>query len=117
MEQQFRYIREDFFLGRSFRDKEDLNAQLIEWLDTLDNVRVQGTTQRVVAEAFAEEQEELQRLPKHRFNAVLNLERRVSHDGLVAVGGNYYSVPGRTRRIVSRPASPPQAGAPCARSP
>jgi len=31
---------------------------------------------------------------------VLKLERRVSHDGFVAVGGNYYSVPDRTRRIV-----------------
>lgn len=100
VERPFRYIREDFFLGRSFRNMEDLNAQLIDWLDTVANVRVHGTTQRVVAEAFAEEQGELQRLPEHRFNAVLKLERRVSHDGFVAVGGNYYSVPDRTRRIV-----------------
>jgi transposase len=100
VERPFRYIREDFFLGRSFRNMEDLNAQLIHWLDTVANVRVHGTTQRMVAEAFAEEQAELQRLPDHRFNAVLKLERRVSHDGLVAVGGNYYSVPDRTRRIV-----------------
>jgi hypothetical protein len=28
------------------------------------------------------------------------LERRVSHDGLVSIGGNYYSVPDRTRRLV-----------------
>ena len=88
------------FLGRSFRNMEDLNAQLIDWLDTVANARVHGTTQRVVTEAFAEELEELQRLPEHRFNAVLKLERRVSHDGLVAVGGNYYSVPDRTRRVV-----------------
>jgi len=100
VERPFRYIREDFFLGRSFRNMEDLNAQLIAWLDTVANVRVHGTTQRIVAEAFAEEQEELQRLPEHRFNAVLKLERRVTHDGFVAVGGNFYSVPDRTRRIV-----------------
>jgi hypothetical protein len=31
---------------------------------------------------------------------VLNLERRVSHDGFVAIGGNFYSVPDRTRRVV-----------------
>ena len=42
----------------------------------------------------------LQRLPEHRFNAVLRVERRVTHDGFVAVGGNFYSVPDRTRRIV-----------------
>lgn len=100
VERPFRYIREDFFLGRSFRTMADLNAQLIVWLDTVANARVHGTTQRVVAAAFAEEQDELQRLPEHRFNAVLKLERRVSHDGLVAVGGNYYSVPDRTRRVV-----------------
>lgn len=100
VERPFRYIREDFFLGRSFRNLEDLNVQFMDWLDTVANVRVHGTTQRVVAEAFAAEQPELQRLPEHRFDAVLKLERRVSHDGFVAVGGNYYSVPDRTRRVV-----------------
>ena len=100
VERPFSYIRQDFFLGRRFRNLEDLNAQLIEWLDTVANVRVHGTTQRIVAEAFAGEQGELQRLPEHRFDAVLKLERRVSHDGFVAIGGNYYSVPDRTRRVV-----------------
>jgi hypothetical protein len=28
------------------------------------------------------------------------VERRVSHDGFDAIGGNYYSVPDRTRRVV-----------------
>ena len=100
VERPFSYIRQDFFLGRSFRNLEDLNAQLIEWLDTVANVRIHGTTQRIVAEAFADEQPELQTLPEHRFDAVLKLERRVSHDGFVAIGGNYYSVPDRTRRVV-----------------
>lgn len=100
VERPFRYIREDFFLGRTFRNLEDLNVQLTDWLDTVANVRIHGTTQRVVAEAFAAEQPELQALPDHRFGAVLKLERRVSHDGFVAIGGNYYSVPDRTRRVV-----------------
>ncbi len=100
VERPFSYIRQDFFLGRSFRDLDDLNRQLIDWLDTVANVRVHGTTQRVVAEAFAAEQPEFQTLPEHRFDAVLKLERRVSHDGFVAVGGNFYSVPDRTRRVV-----------------
>lgn len=100
VERPFSYIRQDFFLGRSFRNLDDLNAQLTDWLDTVANVRTHGTTQRVVAEAFAAEQPELQTLPEHRFDAVLKLERRVSHDGFIAVGGNYYSVPDRTRRVV-----------------
>jgi transposase len=100
VERPFSYIRQDFFLGRSFRNLDDLNAQLIDWLDTVANIRVHGTTQRVIAEAFAAEQLELQTLPEHRFDAVLKLERRVSHDGFVAIGGNFYSVPDRTRRVV-----------------
>ena len=100
VERPFSYIRQDFFLGRTFRNLDDLNLQLIDWLDTVANVRVHGTTQRIVAEAFAAEQPELQALPEHRFDAVLKLERRVSHDGFVAVGGNFYSVPDRTRRVV-----------------
>ena len=100
VERPFRYIREDFFLGCSFRNMEHLNAELRLWLDTVANVRLHGTTNRIVAEAFAAEQPELQALPAGPFDALIKLERRVSHDGLVAIGGNYYSVPDRTRRLV-----------------
>jgi transposase len=37
VERPFRYIREDFFLGGSFRNLDDLNAQLRHWLDTVAN--------------------------------------------------------------------------------
>ena len=74
--------------------------QLQQWLDTVANVRLHGTTQRIVAEAFAAERPELQALPAMPFDALLKLERRVSHDGFTSVGGNYYSVPDRTRRVV-----------------
>jgi len=100
VERPFSYIRQDFFLGRTFRNLEDLNAKLADWLATVANVRLHGTTQRIVSEAFAAEQTELQSLPTFPFDAVLKLERRVSHDGLVSIGGNYYSVPDRTRRVV-----------------
>ena len=100
VERPFSYIRQDFFLGRRFRNLDDLNAQLADWLATVANARVHGATQRIVAEAFAGEQPELQALPEHGFDAVLKLERRVSHDGFVAIGGNFYSVPDRTRRLV-----------------
>lgn len=100
VERPFSYIRKDFFLARSFRNLDDLNAQLQDWLDTVANLRLHATTQRIVSEAFAAEQLDLQRLPAMPFDALLKLERRVSHDGLVSIGGNYYSVPDRTRRIV-----------------
>lgn len=100
VERPFSYIRKDFFLARSFRNLDDLNAQLQAWLGSVANVRLHATTQRVVAEAFAAEQPDLQSLPAMPFDALLKLERRVSHEGLVSIGGNYYSVPDRTRRVV-----------------
>ena len=100
VERPFRYIRQDFFLARRFANLEDLNRQLAHWLATVANVRVHGTTQRVIAEHFAEERPQLRPLPAAAFTAVIRLERRVSHEGLVSVGGNYYSVPERTRRRV-----------------
>jgi transposase len=97
VERPFRYVRQDFFMGRSFYDLEDLNAQLDDWRHNLANIRVHGTTGRIVNEAFAEEQPQLKPLPAHPFNQVLKLERRISRDGMVSVGGNDYSVPDTTR--------------------
>lgn len=98
VERPFRYIREDFFLGRGFRNLDDLNTQFRQWLDQVANVRVHATTRRVVAEHFAEERLKLQPLPAGPFQAVLRLERRITRDGMVSVGGNLYSVPNTARR-------------------
>src|SRR5215211_3368871 len=100
VERPFRYIREDFFLGGSFRNLDDLNGQLRHWLDTVANPRLHATTKRVVNEAFADEKPFLQPLPLAPYRAVLKLERRVSHEGLVSIGGNLYSVPDTTRRRI-----------------
>jgi len=100
VERPFRYIREDFFLGATFCNLDDLNAQLRHWLDNVANPRVHATTQRVVNEAFAEEKPHLKPLPLAPYRAVLKLERRVSHEGMVSVAGNLYSVPDTTRRRI-----------------
>lgn len=55
VERPFRTVREDFFLARSFRDLDDLNAQFRQWLDGIANARTHTTTQRVVSEHFADE--------------------------------------------------------------
>lgn len=98
VERPFRYVREDFFLARSFRNLDDLNAQFTQWLDQIANRRLHGTTGRIVIEHFAEERLVLRPLPAGPFNAVLRLERRISHEGMISVGGNLYSVPDGTRR-------------------
>lgn len=98
VERPFRYVREDFFLGRTFANLDDLNAQFRQWLDGVANPRRHATTGRIVAEHFAEEKPHLQALPAGPFTAVLTLDRRVTRDGMVSVGGNLYSVPDGTRR-------------------
>lgn len=98
VERPFRYIRQDFFLGRTFRNLDDLNAQFDAWCAEIANPRVHATTGRVVDEAFAEEQPALRPLPANPYSAVLTIERRVSKEGMISVGGNLYSVPDTTRR-------------------
>lgn len=100
VERPFRYIRQDFFLARTFRNLDDLNAQFDNWRTGVANPRVHATTRRIVNEAFAEEQPSLTGLPAIPYNAVLTVERRVSHEGMVSVDGNYYSVPDTTRKRV-----------------
>lgn len=51
-------------------------------------------------EHFAEEKPYLKALPATPFNLVLALERRVTREGMVSVGGNLYSVPDSTRRRI-----------------
>ena len=58
----------------SIRNLDDLNTQLADWLATVANVRVHATTQRMVAEAFAEERSKLQELPALPFGSVLTGE-------------------------------------------
>lgn len=98
VERPFRYIRQDFFLARSFRNIDDLNEQFEAWRTEIANPRVHATTDRVVDEAFAEEQPTLKPLPNIPYSAVLTIERRVSKDGMISVGGNHYSVPDTTHR-------------------
>src|SRR5439155_26469155 len=60
-----------------------------------------GTAERESARAcFTEEKPALKTLPLVPYRAVLKLERRASHEGMVSVGGNLYSVPDATRKRV-----------------
>lgn len=109
VERPFRYIRADFYLARTFIDLEDMNRQLRAWLADVANARRHGTTGRIVREHFVEEQPSLQALPAGRFDAVLRVERRLSREGCISIGGNYYSVPDGTRaRVVDVESTPTQ---------
>lgn len=98
VERPFRYIRQDFFLARTFKNMDDLNRQFRQWLCEIANVRLHATTNRIVSQHFAEEVKTLLPLPEHPYDAVLTIERRVTKDGFISVGSNLYSVPDTTRK-------------------
>jgi transposase len=108
VERPYRYVRQDFFLARTFRNMDDLNDQFEAWRSTQANQRRHSTTQRIVDEHFAEEGSALNALPAIPYSAVLTVERRVSHEGMVSVGGNLYSVPDATRKRVVEVQSHPR---------
>lgn len=59
VERPIRYIRQDFFYGRSFAGDADLNEQALLWLRTVANVRIHGTTGERPVDRLALEQAHL----------------------------------------------------------
>jgi Homeodomain-like domain len=43
VERPIRYLRESFFYGRTSTSDDDLNTEVLHWLDTQANVRIHGT--------------------------------------------------------------------------
>ncbi len=52
VERPVRYVRQSFLYGRSFAGDADLNAQALQWLETVANVRRHGTTDEPPHERF-----------------------------------------------------------------
>jgi transposase len=95
VERPFHYLEEDFLRARAFASWDDLRRQLREWLDTVANVRVHGTTRRRVDAAYAEEQPCLIALPAVPYPAARQETRTVQKEGVVPIDGSYYPVPGQ----------------------
>ena len=91
------FSRRSFYvpcLSEAFRDDLDFNEQLQEWMATVADVRVQGTTHERQTDRFAREREELVPAPPGRaFRLEAPLTRVVATDYLVTVDTNRYSVP------------------------
>jgi transposase len=95
VESGIKYIKR-FLRGKEFRSLDDLNTQLLEWIITVADQRIHGTTHRKPAEMFLEEKD---LLLSSKGRPVYVLEERavrhVSKDCLVAFQTNRYSVPFR----------------------
>jgi len=86
------YIKDNFLAGRTFESIDDLNVQVMHWLDHTANVRVHGTTGEVPKERLAREcLIPLASQPVYRFHQAV--PRIVSNEATVHYQGSRYSVP------------------------
>lgn len=91
VERSFWEFETSFLNGRSFRDLDDLSAQLAHWLDHIvDRRRRHGST---ALDRFAEEKPHLVALPRHPYDTARVVYRVCSIDGYVDWDGNRYAVP------------------------
>jgi transposase len=94
VESGIKYVKGNFFLGRTFKDGEDLDRQLRGWLNNTCNTRLHGTIRKIPRDLFeAEEKSQLQPLPAHEFKLATMGTRKAYHDCHIYVDYNYYSVP------------------------
>ena len=72
VERPIRYLRDSFLYGRTFVSDADLNAQVLDWLATVANVRKHATTQWIPAEQFTTaEQSTLRPLPARPYRSLV----------------------------------------------
>jgi len=94
VESGIKYVKRNFFAGRIFKDGEDLDRQLKNWLDKTCNARIHGTTRKIPIEVFRQEEaRRLLPLPEKGFAIPDVGQRKVYHDCHVYFEYNYYSVP------------------------
>ena len=86
------YVRVNFWPGLSYTGLADLNQQAVNWLDTVANLRVHGTTGQVPFDRLPLEGL-LPLLGKPDYDTALVSTRRSSADCFISYGGNFYSVP------------------------
>lgn len=85
-----KFVKNNFFKGRSFNDSTDFDHQLRGWNIDKNN-RIHGTTRKVPYEVFMkEEKSQLSSLPQARFAISKISTRKVYHDCHIYVDYNYY---------------------------
>jgi transposase len=99
-ERSFWTVETNFLPGRAFQSLEDLNAQALEWATVRLEHRPQGKRGLLPVKAFEHERPSLIELPPHLPAPYLLHERDTDQYGYVALGGNYYWVPGTKREPV-----------------
>jgi transposase len=94
VERSFWELVRSFFNGRTFRDRADLDAQLVQWMDTVADLRpIKRMKRRTRLELFAEEQPLLRPLPRHPYDTARVLYKLCDIEGFIVWESNRYSLP------------------------
>lgn len=94
VESGVKYFKRNFMPGRRFIDIADMQAQLEEWIATIADRRVHGTTHTRPIERFEQERAALLPITGHAsFGESRRVTRIVAEDYLVSYQTNRYSVP------------------------
>ena len=102
IENTIKYLRYNFWVGRSFESLSDINVQCGEWLNRV-NSQIHGTTHEIPVERLKKESlNQLSSVPTYMTRK--EESRKISRDCYVSYKGNRYSVPwkyaGRECRII-----------------
>lgn len=94
VEAGIKYVKSNFFKGRSFNSREDVEKQLRDWVKYKFNSRIHGTTKKIPQEVFAnEERGRLKELPIEHYTIGILAKRNVCKDCHITVENSYYSTP------------------------
>ena len=92
VENPFRHLETNFLMGRSWRDWQHLNEQLLAY-ENARELRIHSTTRQTPLARFEEERGTLIPLPSRLFLGCPNNIRKVNNDGLISYRNNRYCVP------------------------
>lgn len=94
VERAIRYIRDNFFAARTWRDLDDLNEQALAWCSgTAADRKCPEDRTMTVREAFAAERDHLLPLPEHSYPIDERVEVSAGKTPYVRFDLNDYSVP------------------------
>jgi len=91
IERPFSYIRSSFFRGTEFSSLTDVNEKGWNWLDTVANTRIHGTTQEIPFDRL--KAENLNHLRDEDYVLEHSEMRKSTKDCYLSFDGNRYSVP------------------------
>jgi transposase len=91
-----KFVENNGFYGEEFANWGELERYTLEWLDTIANLRVHGTTKQIPQVLFDNEEKaslKSYQLSNYTYDYSQHITRKVDKTGLISWSGNKYSVP------------------------